>query len=522
MSEHRTPGEDADGIHERADLVGGHDRHATSDDEEQGRPAPRRVAPADPWHDLRDAGDPHPDEGRAQTDDGGDGAEDADGTSARLRRALRPAGRDHDIGADLVDDVIRQCSRQRSRWVRAAGGVAAALLLVAGAGMTSWVIGREAPPQAPSSTRPGPVDRRLDGTQVVDLRAFEAAVRPRVAAVRTVPSPTEDMYGTVTIVRARTTDSAVLQAARTASGASMGAVVVLLDGTDAETAERVRASLGAPSRLDVIGVTGDDDALRALSALPREFTSSVPSSARLTTFHALTRVAGGSAEAVTATLAPPAPAQTVRIRCTVDGPVLDRNVVDAAPDGVHVEIVNETTQTTTAVVRPGGDSLPNERWPALDPGRTWTAVLAAAPGWNTVTCGAGTARRATFRVADPTDSWRGRPADVGCAPAGIAGWIAGPSHGRTPREAVLAWPDLEQRPGSGPRRVDLPWGERPGHDVAPVAMLYVEAREQYWLVRRDGRPDTLVSVTRTDDGGGFEAMPVWPCAGSLGAGVTPS
>ncbi|GAB49455.1 hypothetical protein [Mobilicoccus pelagius] len=439
--------------------------------------------------------------------------------SDRLRQALQPTDADHDTSAALVQDMLRAGARPRPRWLLAAGGAAAALLLVAGAGVASWVVGPRTPRPSPSTSaadRPADgTDRRLDGTTDVDLLPFEQVALPRVAAVRKVPQAPALLYGgSLTIVRARPEDDTILRAARAQAARRAGAVVVLLDGTDATGAARVRERLGAVPFFDVL--PADAALLDALGALPGEFTSRVPSLVRLSSFHTLTRIASGEA-AVGRALQPPPPVQTVTIRCTADGPVLDRRHVDAAADGVHVAAVTETGRATTASVRRNGLRFEIAASSGAGTGLGGSGVLTVPPGDAVVSCGEGDGPTAMLSVEDPERFWRGGPESVpGCTPGGIVA-AEGPSYGRTPREAVSSWPAV---PGPSGQGAPSP-GPRGGSDVVPAPFGYVEAPTQYWLVRQNGRGDTVLSVGRTDIGGGFEARAEWVCAPGTGTAPTP-
>lgn len=439
--------------------------------------------------------------------------------SDRLRQALQPTDGDHDTAAAVVQHVLRAGDRPRPRWLLAAGGAAAALLLVAGAGVTSWVVGSRTPHPSPSTSAAARsadgTDRRLDGTTDVDLLPFEQVALPRVAAVRKVPQAPAHLYGgSLTIVRARPEDDAILRAARAEAARRAGAVVVLLEGTDATGAARVRERLGAVPFFDVL--PADAALVDALSALPGEFTATVPSLVRLSSFHTLTRIASGEA-AVGRALQPPPPVQTVTIRCTTDGPVLDRRHVDAAADGVHIAAVDETGHRTTASVRRNGRRFEIAASSGPGTGLARGMAQAVSPGDAVVSCGEDDGPTATLTVEDPEGFWRGGPESVpGCTPGGIVD-AEGPSYGRTPREAVASWPAAPGPSGQGDRSP----GTRPGFDVVPAPIGYVEDPTQYWLVRQNGRGDTVLSVGRSDIGGGFEAMPEWVCAPGTGAAATP-
>ena len=82
---------------------------------------------------------------------------------------------------------------------------------------------------------------------------------------------------------------------------------------------------------------------------------------------------------------------------------------------------------------------------------------------------------------------------------------------------MASWPAGAGPSGQGDRSP----GPRPGFDVVPAPVGYVEDPTQYWLLRQNGHGDTVLSVRRSDIGGGFEAMPEWVCAPGTGAAATP-
>jgi hypothetical protein len=182
-------------------------------------------------------------------------------------------------------------------------------------------------------------------------------------------------------------------------------------------------------------------------------------------------------------------ADALRVTCGEEGARVPEPVVEARPDGLHLQVTNETAREVHLTVerhsRGGAGG-------AAPPG-TSEHVFAVGPGeWN-VTCyveSAGSPSPAPFELVD-TGIWVSTEIDDCEAPES--------SHGDPPRRVA---DDRSELPELARRGLEAFTGLEPGYAVEPAG--YPEQEEAIFRARRDGRTIGTMSFYPDGEGGWLE------------------
>lgn len=182
-------------------------------------------------------------------------------------------------------------------------------------------------------------------------------------------------------------------------------------------------------------------------------------------------------------------ADVLRVTCGEDGARVRELVVEASPDGLHLQVTNETARevhfTVERASRGGAGG-------AAPPG-TSEHVLTIGPGEWTVTCyveSEGSAGPAAFELVD-TGIWVSTEIDDCEFPES--------AHGDPPRKVT---DDENELPELARRGLEDLVGLAPGYTVEPAG--YSEQREAIFRARREGRTIGTMSFYPDGRGGWLE------------------
>lgn len=199
----------------------------------------------------------------------------------------------------------------------------------------------------------------------------------------------------------------------------------------------------------------------------------------------------------------------IAVTCSPEGIAVAAEKVQTRPGGVALRITSGLPRGSYLRYKSTGSGGVSGGDPIHPGEQTWS--LALAPGTATLGCDPvnqmGEGKTTTIEVTDPGKNWRGtRNLDAaGCVGGGINDWALGfTDHADSAQSAAEAVArDFES------------WAVKGGHPgpftTKPLAVGYVDATTQTWLLMASGVPYATILVNRTKDD--YNAGPDASCEG---------
>ncbi|MDO5629153.1 MAG: hypothetical protein Q4G43_12610 [Mobilicoccus sp.] len=425
-----------------------------------------------------------------------------DDLDRRLRAALEPTDTDHARADRVVDDVVaggRAPSTPRRRWFVPAAAAALALALAGGVGF--WSAQREGEVVA---TTPSDIATVVPPAALPEPQTFD--VFPLIdLAFPTVSWVTGQRPGVVVryaplceVCDGVDLFPAVLDFAR--NHPEYWVAVVAAGGESVVKEARQQLGEGLQAGRATVAVVAEQEA-ETRRLLPDGWDTGDPI---VLVTDPENRVTASTRDPMIAEdlLLDPTPGM-VTVRCTDDGTTVEPQEVAAGPTGIWLRVVNDTPRPVFFYSGPpSGELLPSEPDTMMHAGSVRDRLVQFEPGRHGVGCVHETSAHLT--VTDPGGLWRGGVVEAGCPADGEPLRAGGPGRGASPEAAVRSWPLGD---GVSPMVSD------PGVTVHRADMGYAQAPQEYWIVSRDGTPESLLVVTR--EGEEYVATEAWICQGAF-------